>query len=129
MPAFRIAVVPRCRKATSGTAAASRARSAKEAKRFCGTLGIYEVFLERSGRKIWVKPEPRAEPYIPCYMSRLKRSVGRAQRGTERSGVSLSQEHFIKERGKNLFPLKVIIIANKWTIQNSGFLICIPNFD
>jgi len=38
MPAFRIAVVPRCRKATSGTAAASRARSAKEAKRFCGTF-------------------------------------------------------------------------------------------
>jgi len=32
------------------------------------TSGIYEVFLERSGRKIWVKPEPRAEPYIPCYM-------------------------------------------------------------
>jgi len=80
------------------------------------TLGIYEVFLERSGRKIWVKPEPRAEPYIPCYMSRPKRSVGRAQRGTERSGVSLSQEHYIKERGKNLFPLKVITISNKWTI-------------
>ena len=34
---------------------------------FCLTLGIYEVFLERSGRKIWVKPEPRAEPYIPSY--------------------------------------------------------------
>jgi len=34
------------------------------------TLGIYEVFLERSGRKIWVKPELRAEPYIPCYTPR-----------------------------------------------------------
>ena len=26
------------------------------------TSGTYEVFLKRSGRKIWVKPEPRAEP-------------------------------------------------------------------
>src|SRR3989338_4729682 len=50
------------------------------------TSGIYEVFLERSGRKIWVKPEPRAEPYIPCYTPRAKRSGARAQRGaTERS--------------------------------------------
>ncbi|MCK4650225.1 hypothetical protein KAT36_03245 [Candidatus Pacearchaeota archaeon] len=45
------------------------------------TSGIYEVFLERSGRKIWVKPEPRAEPYIPCYMTRTERSGVRAQRG------------------------------------------------
>ena len=50
------------------------------------TSGIYEVFLERSGRKIWVKPELRAEPYIPCYTPRAKRSGARAQRGaTERS--------------------------------------------
>ena len=48
---------------------------------FCITLGIKEVFLERSGRKIWVKPEPRAEPFIPCYTPRTKRSVVRAQRG------------------------------------------------
>lgn len=67
--------------------------------------------------------------FNPCYMSRPKRSVGRAQRGTERSGVSLSQEHYIKERGKNLFPLKVIAISNKWTIQNSEFLPRIPDFD
>ncbi len=45
------------------------------------TLGIYEVFLERSGRKILVKPEPRSEPYIPCYMTRVERSGTRAQRG------------------------------------------------
>src|SRR6056297_2336046 len=56
------------------------------------TLGIYEVFLERSGRKIWVKPEPRAEPYIPCYVSRTKRSVVRAQRG--RSEAEKSGFHF-----------------------------------
>ena len=50
------------------------------------TLGIYEVFLERSGRKIWVRGEPSPEPYIPCYTPRAKRSVARAQRGaTERS--------------------------------------------
>jgi|GEM_PF-5147732 hypothetical protein len=46
------------------------------------TLGIYEVFLERSGRKIWEKPEPRAEPYIPCYTPRRlkggERSVARS---------------------------------------------------
>jgi len=34
------------------------------------TSGFREVFLEWSGRKIWVKPEPRAELYIPCYTPR-----------------------------------------------------------
>ncbi len=46
------------------------------------TLGIYEVFLEQSGRKIWVKPEQRAELYIPCYTPRRlkggERSVARS---------------------------------------------------
>ncbi len=27
-------------------------------------------FAECSGRKIWERGEPRAEPYIPCYVSR-----------------------------------------------------------
>jgi len=44
------------------------------------TSGIYEVFLERSGRKIWVRGEPRAEPYIPCY-------TPRRPKGGERSGA------------------------------------------
>ena len=48
------------------------------------TLGIYEVFLKRSGRKIWVKPEPRAEPYIPCY-------TPRRLKGGERSVVERSE--------------------------------------
>jgi hypothetical protein len=51
-------------------------------KKFWVTSGIYEVFLKRSGRKIWVKPEPRAEPYIPCYTPRQpkggERSVARS---------------------------------------------------
>jgi len=37
---------------------------------FCKTSGIYEVFLKRSGRKIWVRGEPSPEPYIPCYTPR-----------------------------------------------------------
>ena len=51
------------------------------------TSGIYEVFLERSGIKIWVRGEPSPEPYIPLlYAPTTERR--RAQRGTERSGVS-----------------------------------------
>lgn len=49
------------------------------------TLGIYEVFLEQSGRKIWVKPEQRAELYIPCY-------TPRRLKGGERSVVSDQRE-------------------------------------
>jgi len=55
--------------------------SPKEKHAFRTTSGIYEVFLERSGRKIWVRGEPSPEPYIPCYMTRTKRSGVRAQRG------------------------------------------------
>lgn len=45
------------------------------------TLGIYEVFLQRSGMKIWAMDEPSPEQYIPCYMPRRpkggERSVAR----------------------------------------------------
>ena len=46
-------------------------------------IGIYEVFLERSVRKIWVRGEPSPEPYIPCYTPRRpkggERSVARSE--------------------------------------------------
>jgi len=46
------------------------------------TLGIKEVFLEHSVRKIWVRGEPSPEPHIPCYLSRRpkggERSVARS---------------------------------------------------
>ncbi len=45
------AVCPACKKTISGARV---------------TSGIYEVFPERSGRKIWVKPKSRAGPYIHC---------------------------------------------------------------
>ena len=52
----------------------------------------YNVRIMRSLRneveQIWENAELRHFPHNPCYVSRPKRSVGRAQRGTERSGVS-----------------------------------------
>jgi len=36
-------------------------------KLFQLTSGICEVFLERSGRKIWENCEPSDFPFIPCY--------------------------------------------------------------
>ena len=59
-------------------------RAEKNILLFHITLGIYEVFLERSERKIWVKPELRAEPYIPCY-------TPRRLKGGERSVVERSE--------------------------------------
>jgi hypothetical protein len=48
------------------------------------TSGIKEVFLERSGRKIWVKPEPRGEPFIPCYTPRRPKGGERSVVGAKR---------------------------------------------
>ena len=67
------------------------------AKIFRLTSGIYEVFLERSERKIWVKPEPRAEPYIPCY-------TPRRLKGGERSVVR-SEAEKVGRRGA--YPLNI----------------------
>ncbi len=50
------------------------------------TSGIYEVFLERSGRKIWVRGEPSPEPYIPCYTPR--RLKGASSKNIFRSHLS-----------------------------------------
>ena len=84
-PTYRISVSSaKSRSDKSGTEAERRPFCRKkrvERAHFCRTLGIYEVFLQRSGRKIWVRGEPSPEPYIPCYTPRTKRSVVRAQRG------------------------------------------------
>ena len=45
-------------------------------------FGIREVFLERSRRKIWVKPEQGAEPYIPVIRG-WGAIATKAQRGLE----------------------------------------------
>src|SRR3989338_10564069 len=73
------------------------------------TSGIYEVFLERSGGKIWVKPEPRAEPYIPCYLSRRPK-------GGERSVVRSEAEQVPKARvhQNNYLFLEIITLIGQF---------------
>jgi len=45
---------------------------------------MYEVFLEQSERKIWVKPKLRAEPHIPCYTPRRLKGGERSVVGAKR---------------------------------------------
>ena len=55
----------------------------------CLTLGIKEVFLERSVRKIWENCVPSNFPFIRCYM-RVRLEKPKAQRPqAKRSGAGV----------------------------------------
>jgi hypothetical protein len=93
---------------------ATRPTAGREGERAISAqrIGIKEVFLERSGRKIWVRHEPSAEPFIPCYTPRAKRSVARAQRGaTERSEF------------KKYFSINIILIVFFFSKINLFFVL------
>lgn len=50
-----------------------------------------KAILIDNDMKIWERSEPRAEPYILCYMTRTELCGVRAQRGLSKSGVRLKR--------------------------------------
>ena len=83
-------------------------------KRCSLTLGIYEVFLERSGRKIWVKPEPRAEPYIPCYTPRRLKGGERSVVGAKRrSSKNIFRSHLSDRLSLLIINLIFSVLKNE----------------
>ena len=108
--------MPKAQSLTSG----NRRALGKMPKAFCLTSGIYEVFLERSGRKIWVRGEPSPEPYIPCYTPQAKRSVARVQRGANdseqvgrRRALLLCYEIF---KSLYSFSITTITVKSSWVM-------------